>query len=101
MQHAVSYNAMQYNVMICIFGPKNGNFWQLCSIKNADFRAKIYCMELNCILWYCIVSYGNALVLHGISLYCMVLQDVALYGTVLHCIVLNLMVLHGIALYHC
>ena len=54
-------------------------------------------MELNCILWYCIVSYGNALVLHGISLYCMVLQDVALYGTVLHCIVLNLMVLHGIA----
>ena len=58
-------------------------------------------MELNCILWYCIVSYGIALVLHGISLYCMVLQDVALYGTVLHCIVLNLMVLHGIALYHC
>ena len=51
-------------------------------------------MVLHCILWYCIVSYGNALVLHGISLYCMVLQDVALYGTVLHCIVLNLMVLH-------
>ena len=44
-------------------------------------------MELNCILWYCIVSYGNALVLHGISLYCMVLQDVALYGTVLHCMI--------------
>ena len=34
-------------------------------------------MELNCFLWYCNVSYGNALVLHGISLYCMVLHGSA------------------------
>ena len=46
-------------------------------------------MELNCILWFCIVSYGNALVLHGISLYCMVLHDIA------RCCI----VWYGIALY--
>ena len=57
-------------------------------------------MELNCILWYSIVSYGIALVLHGIAWYCK-MQDVALYCTVSHCIILNLAVLHGIALYHC
>ena len=44
--------------------------------------------------WNWIVSYGIALVLHGISLYCMELQDVALYCTVSHCIVYNLTVLH-------
>ena len=68
-------------------------------------------MELNCILWYCIVSYGIELylmvlhwycmVFHCIAWYCMVLQDVALYCTVSHCIILNLTILHGIALYHC
>ena len=51
-----------------------------------------YCMELNCILWYCIVSYGIALVLHGIARCCIVLYGIALYhinsyGIAWYCIV--------------
>ena len=62
-------------------------------------------MELDCILWYCIVSYGIALVLHGISLYCMVLHGIARCCIVLDGIALYRIKSYGIAWYcmvlHC
>ena len=41
-----------------------------------------YCMELNFILWYCIVSYCIALVLHGIAWYCKMLHFIVRYRIV-------------------
>ena len=46
-----------------------------------------YCMELNCILWYCIISYGIELYLMVLLWYCLVLHGIAWYCKMLHCIV--------------
>ena len=44
-------------------------------------------MELNCILWYCIISYGIELYLMVLLWYCLVLHGIAWYCKMLHCIV--------------
>ena len=46
-----------------------------------------YCMELNCILGYCIISYGIELYLMVLHWYCLVLHGIAWYCKMLHCIV--------------
>ena len=64
-----------------------------------------YCMELNCILWYCIISYGIELYLMVLLWYCLVLHGIAWYCKMLHCIVRYRIKFYGIAWYcmvlHC
>ena len=76
--HAVPYDAMQYNGIICIFGPKMA--------RKSDFYA------FHCISWH-------RMVMHGYALYLMVLYSFACHCIVLYGIAWYCIISYGIAWY--